>query len=221
MIDEAEALLLRASALGAIGRYQLEGALQSAHVDRRRTGRVGLARGRADLRRAARAVGLAGRRDQSRARARARSTGARGARGARRGRGGRAARGVPAVLGGARGAARECRRARRGARRYDIAIGLERDPAVRKFLQERQASLADSTMRCARCRAEVRALGVSRGRRRTGMCAAEPQGWCLGVPREMPIARAPRTSRVRDAHERRYGRTRTYFVSLRGRGSPA
>ena len=40
MIDEAEALLLRASALGSIGRYQLEGALQSAHVDRRRTGRA-------------------------------------------------------------------------------------------------------------------------------------------------------------------------------------
>ena len=32
MIDEAEALLRRASALGSIGRYQLEAALQSAHV---------------------------------------------------------------------------------------------------------------------------------------------------------------------------------------------
>ncbi len=38
MIDEAEALLLRASPLGSIGRYQLEGALQSAHVYRRRSG---------------------------------------------------------------------------------------------------------------------------------------------------------------------------------------
>ena len=38
MIDEAEALLTRASALGAIGRYQLEAALQSAHVHRCRTG---------------------------------------------------------------------------------------------------------------------------------------------------------------------------------------
>jgi predicted RNA polymerase sigma factor len=38
MIDAAEALLLRASALGSIGRYQLEGALQSAHVYRHRTG---------------------------------------------------------------------------------------------------------------------------------------------------------------------------------------
>jgi len=38
MIDEAESVLYRASALGAIGRYQLEAALQSAHVYRRRTG---------------------------------------------------------------------------------------------------------------------------------------------------------------------------------------
>ncbi len=38
MIAEAESLLLRASRLGAIGRYQLEAALQSAHVHRRRTG---------------------------------------------------------------------------------------------------------------------------------------------------------------------------------------
>ncbi|MFC5437819.1 RNA polymerase sigma factor [Rhodanobacter umsongensis] len=40
MIDEAEALLLRASKLGRIGRYQLEAALQSAHVERRRSGRI-------------------------------------------------------------------------------------------------------------------------------------------------------------------------------------
>jgi predicted RNA polymerase sigma factor len=40
MIDEAESLLRRAGALGLIGRYQLEGALQSAHVDRCRTGRA-------------------------------------------------------------------------------------------------------------------------------------------------------------------------------------
>ena len=40
MIDEAEALLLRASTLGRVGRYQLEAALQSAHVERRRSGRT-------------------------------------------------------------------------------------------------------------------------------------------------------------------------------------
>ena len=40
LIDEAEALLRRASTLGAIGRFQLEAAVQSAHVVRRRTGRA-------------------------------------------------------------------------------------------------------------------------------------------------------------------------------------
>ena len=39
MIEEAEALLLRASAMGVIGRYQLEAAVQSAHAVRRMTGR--------------------------------------------------------------------------------------------------------------------------------------------------------------------------------------
>jgi RNA polymerase sigma-70 factor (ECF subfamily) len=38
MIAEAEELLRRASSMGSIGRYQLEGALQSAHVFRRRSG---------------------------------------------------------------------------------------------------------------------------------------------------------------------------------------
>src|SRR5262245_11105558 len=38
LIDEAEALLRRASGMGAIGRFQLEAAVQSAHVVRRRTG---------------------------------------------------------------------------------------------------------------------------------------------------------------------------------------
>jgi predicted RNA polymerase sigma factor len=38
MIFDAEALLRRAGTLGSIGRYQLEAALQSAHVHRCRTG---------------------------------------------------------------------------------------------------------------------------------------------------------------------------------------
>jgi RNA polymerase sigma-70 factor (ECF subfamily) len=37
-IEEAEALLFRASRMGAVGRYQLEAAVQSAHVVRRLTG---------------------------------------------------------------------------------------------------------------------------------------------------------------------------------------
>ncbi len=39
-IDAAESLLLRASKMATIGRYQLEAAVQSAHVIRRRTGRA-------------------------------------------------------------------------------------------------------------------------------------------------------------------------------------
>ena len=39
MIEEAETLLLRAGAMGMIGRYQLEAAVQSAHAARRMTGR--------------------------------------------------------------------------------------------------------------------------------------------------------------------------------------
>ena len=50
LIDEAEALLRRASALGAIGRYQLEAAVQSAHVVRRLTGARRLGGDRAALR---------------------------------------------------------------------------------------------------------------------------------------------------------------------------
>ena len=38
LIDKAETLLLRASRMGAVGRYQLEAAVQSAHVVRARTG---------------------------------------------------------------------------------------------------------------------------------------------------------------------------------------
>jgi RNA polymerase sigma-70 factor (ECF subfamily) len=38
LIDEAEALLSRASRLGVLGRYQLEAAVQSAHAVRRRSG---------------------------------------------------------------------------------------------------------------------------------------------------------------------------------------
>lgn len=39
LIEQAEGLLLRASAIGAVGRFQLEAAVQSAHVVRRQTGR--------------------------------------------------------------------------------------------------------------------------------------------------------------------------------------
>ena len=47
----------------------------------------------------------------------------------------------PAVLRRARRAPGQDRRPRRGRHAYDIAIGLERDPAVRRFLQRRQSAL--------------------------------------------------------------------------------
>lgn len=40
LIDQAETLLRRAGAMGVVGRFQLEAAVQSAHVARRRTGRT-------------------------------------------------------------------------------------------------------------------------------------------------------------------------------------
>jgi len=143
MIEEAEALLLRASGLGHMGRYQLEGALQSAHVYRRRTGRDNweavvelydalLEMSGSPVVAINRALAIA------------------------------EVRGAPAglealeqVAGDARlaeyqpyWAARAELMSRDGAREeareaYEIAIGLERDASVRRFLQERQAALAE------------------------------------------------------------------------------
>jgi RNA polymerase sigma-70 factor (ECF subfamily) len=70
MIEEAEALLFRASGMGTIGRFQLEAAVQSAHVVRRRHRCRRLGGDRAALRRAARDHRLAGGRHQSGDRAR-------------------------------------------------------------------------------------------------------------------------------------------------------
>jgi RNA polymerase sigma-70 factor (ECF subfamily) len=139
MIDEAEALLLRASALGAIGRYQLEGALQSAHVYRRRTGNanwaevvqlydallalsgspvVAINRSLAIAEIHGAAIGL----DALQAvAADARITEYQPYWAAR------------AELLAKTGAYDEARAA------YEIAIGLERDPAVRRFLLRRQS----------------------------------------------------------------------------------
>lgn len=143
MIDEAEALLRRAGSLGDIGRYQLEGALQSAHVHRCHTGEnnwaevvqlydalfalaespvvainralaIGALRGGAD--------GLAAMPEFS---ADPRLTEYQPYWAAR------------ADLLARTGAHGEARRA------YEIAIGLERDPAVRDFLQRRRDVLMD------------------------------------------------------------------------------
>jgi RNA polymerase sigma-70 factor (ECF subfamily) len=145
LIEEAEALLFRASRMGAIGRYQLEAAVQSAHVARRSTGRtdwaaierlydalatiidspvVGINRAIAVAQGHGPAAGLAA---------------------------------LDALADDARlgeyqpyWAARAGLLAHSGeidaaAQAYDRAIGLEADPAVRDFLQRRRALLHGGT----------------------------------------------------------------------------
>jgi predicted RNA polymerase sigma factor len=141
MIEEAEALLLRASTLGSIGRYQLEAALQSAHVSRRRTGRANWAEV-VQLYDALWAVSLSPVVAINRAVAIAELHGPKAALAA-----------MPEIAADPRlleyqpywaahaellakaGANDEARQA------YDIAIGLERDVAVRRFLEQRQSAL--------------------------------------------------------------------------------
>jgi predicted RNA polymerase sigma factor len=141
MIGEAEALLRRASALGSLGRYQLEGALQSAHVYRCRTGHANwaevvqlydalLALVGSPVVAINRALAIAEVHDASAALESMREAAADV----------RLAEYQPywaarAELLAKTGAHGEARRA------YEIAIGLERDPAVRRFLQRRQSAL--------------------------------------------------------------------------------
>jgi predicted RNA polymerase sigma factor len=142
MIAEAEALLRRASALGSIGRYQLEGALQSAHAYRCRTREPNWAEV-FELYNALFALAGSPVVAINRALAIAELHGARAALDAmpdlaRDVRLGEyqpywAAR---AELLAKAGAPSEARHA------YEIAIGLERDPAVRRFLQQRQSALS-------------------------------------------------------------------------------
>jgi predicted RNA polymerase sigma factor len=141
MIAEAESLLARAATLGAIGRYQLEGALQSAHIHRCRTGRANWAEV-VQLYDALLAVAESPVVAINRALSVAEVNGASAGLQA-----------LDAVSGDARlaeyqpyWAARAELLAKNGAhdearRAYDIAIGLERDPAVRRFLQTRQATV--------------------------------------------------------------------------------
>ena len=142
LIDEAEALLLRASSMGVIGRYQLEAAVQSAHGVRRRTGHADWP---AIVQLYAALAALTGSPvvEINRAVAVAETQGA--------------AAGL-AVLDGVAGdarladyqpywAARAGLLARTGAvaeadTSYALAIGLEADPAVRSFLQQRREALA-------------------------------------------------------------------------------
>jgi RNA polymerase sigma-70 factor (ECF subfamily) len=141
MIDEAEALLVRASASGRIGRYQLEAALQSAHVERRRSGRSDWT---PEVRIYDALLALSGSPvvALNRALAIAELQGPRAALDI-----------VDALAADGRladyqpyWAARAALLARTGAwpearDAFDIAIGLATDPAVRRFLQGRQAAL--------------------------------------------------------------------------------
>jgi predicted RNA polymerase sigma factor len=141
MIGEAESLLRQASALGSIGRYQLEAALQSAHVYRCRTGQANwsevvqlydalLALAGSPVVAINRALALAEIHGASAGLAalQAVATDARLAEYQPYW----AARAELLSKSGAHSEAREA---------YEIAIGLERDPSVRRFLQQRQAAL--------------------------------------------------------------------------------
>src|SRR5216684_663185 len=142
MIDVAEALLRRASALGSIGRYQLEGALQSAHVYRCRTAHANWAEVE-QLYDARFALVVSPVVAINRALAIAEVHGASAALDAIQevAADGRLAEYQPywaarAELLAKTGAHAEARHA------YEIAIGLERDASVRRFLQQRQSALA-------------------------------------------------------------------------------
>jgi len=141
MIAEAEALLLHASALGTLGRYQLEAALQSAHVHRIRTGQANWVQV-VQLYDALFAIAASPVVAINRALAIAETHGARAALAA-----------MPDAAVDARlaeyqpyWAARAELLAKAGAHceareAYEIAIGLERDLSVRRFLQKRQSAL--------------------------------------------------------------------------------
>jgi RNA polymerase sigma-70 factor (ECF subfamily) len=143
LIDEAEALLFRASALHAFDRYQLEAAIQSAHVVRRRGGTADWA---AIERLYDGLCAITG----SPVAAINRAIAVAETRGAAAG-----LAALPAAEDGSRladyqpyWAARAELLSRLGdaaaaQEAYDQAIGLEADPAVRRFLQKRQADNAE------------------------------------------------------------------------------
>ena len=147
MIDEAEAQLRRASAFGVIGRFQLEAALQSAHAERRRTGRNNWI-SVLELYDALRMVSSSPVVAINRALAVAEVHGARSAidefnhiaveKRLTEYQPYWAARAELLARTGDMAGARQA---------YEIAIGLERDAAVRRFLQQRQSFLAQSEER--------------------------------------------------------------------------
>ncbi|HZX91732.1 MAG TPA: DUF6596 domain-containing protein [Rudaea sp.] len=141
MIEEAEELLRSASGLGDVGRYQLEAALQSAHVDHRHSGR-------ADWQAVVRLYDALFELTRSPVVAINRTLAIAELHGPNA-----ALEALPDSASDPRlleyqpyWAARAellTRAARHADARdaFEVAIGLERDPAVRRFLQRRQAAL--------------------------------------------------------------------------------
>lgn len=146
LVDEAEAALHRASRMGRLGRYQLEAAVQSAHVVRRRTGAT-------DWAAIARLYdGLAALTDSpvvaiNRAVAIAEARGAAAGLQALKAvaQDSRIAEYQPYWAARAELLARVGRVAKAEAA-LDLAIGLEHDPAVRRYLQRHRARLHAQTL---------------------------------------------------------------------------
>ena len=144
LIAEAEALLFRAGALGRIGRYQLEAAVQSAHAVRRRSGR-------ADWAAIERLYDALAAMTGSPVVAINRAIAVAETQGAAAGLAALDALADDARLSDYQPywAARAELLARSGDaaeadRAYEQAIGLESDPAVRRFLQQRRARYSGS-----------------------------------------------------------------------------
>ena len=145
MIDEAEILLFRASTLGGLsGRYQIEAAVQSAHAVRRHTGSADWA-AIERLYDALAAITTSPVVALNHAVVRAQTQGPQAGLAA-----------LDALAADARlrdyqpywaaraGLLAACGQAAEADLAYQRAIGLESDPAVREFLQERRAELAAS-----------------------------------------------------------------------------
>jgi predicted RNA polymerase sigma factor len=140
MVDEAEALLRRAREVGPIGRYQLEAALQSAHLFRRSTGTANweavlqLYDALFDLT-ASPIVAV----NRALVVAELRGPPA-GLESLERIADERLAEYQPYWAARAELLSKTNQRAE-ARHAYDVAIGLERDPAVRRFLQDRQRAV--------------------------------------------------------------------------------
>ena len=141
LIDEAESLLRRANGMEGTGRYQLEAAVQSAHTARRLNGRTDWPAIR-DLYGALATLTGSPVAAINRAVAMAETEGASAGLQALETLGG------DSRLGGYQpywaalaGLLARLGRNSEAAQAYDQAIGLERDPAVRQFLQKQKAAL--------------------------------------------------------------------------------